>query len=151
MFAGGAEVEDCRGDGKEAEALECSCSWTERCVGAGLRESGSPQRLQGGLVRSQCSLAGQCGPCQASAPPSALPVRSSSLGDRDKVKERTGKGSQAGAARPHPQAGTNPERSGREGELLSPGEPVPHAGFRGARAGGRAPWAGAPEGLREVV
>lgn len=78
-----------------------------------------PPHLQDSLVRVDVYWLDESSPCLAStpSPPLTSLACSSSLGDRDKVKEDKGRGSPLGEWHT-PRAVTNPELSWREGELV---------------------------------
>lgn len=90
----GPEFKDCRGDGKEAEPGVFMFLDRERCGcwAVGKRPPPTPAGWPG----QKSMFIGAAGAAPARPPRSALPVSSSSPGDRDKVKEE-GRGSPAGA------------------------------------------------------
>lgn len=123
--------------------------WVLGCEKVGSPALPPPPHLQGCLDTSQCLLAGQVQP---------LPGLPSTLSSAGLLQFPWGQGQgEGGTGRPlgerlTPEAVTNPELSWREGELLlSLYQPVPHIGFQVSRAGGRALWAGAQEGLGQVA
>lgn len=98
------------------------------CFGKWVSLVAPPPHLQGSLVRIDVYWLDRVQPLPGPtpSPPLTSPACSSSLGDRDKVKEDKGRGSQDGegcqeapvSGTPVCGAVTSPELSWREGELV---------------------------------